>query len=81
MASISAADFPFTSPVMTEAEAREMAQPLPSKRTSESTPPSTRAWMVIRSPQSGFSPSARWVSSGSGPKLRGRLLWSRTTSW
>ena len=66
---------------MTEAEAREMAQPVPVKRASCTVPSATFTWSTRWSPQSGLSPSAEAVAPSSGPKFRGRLPWSRMTSW
>jgi hypothetical protein len=50
---------------MSEADAREMAQPEPWKPTSFTTPSSTSTCTVILSPQSGLSPRAsRLARSG-----------------
>src|SRR5438477_615829 len=50
----SSSDFPFTSSVRIDAEACEIAQPLPLKRTSSTWPSLMRSCIVSSSPQSGF---------------------------
>ena len=72
---------PLTASVISEADAVEIAQPWPSKRMS--------AIAVVDEPQAqGQAVAAQRVESldardrlgSSGPKLRGRRLWSRITS-
>src|SRR5581483_5804829 len=69
-----ALSLPLTASVMSEAEAVEMAQPLPSKRMSSMRSSLRRSHTVRRSPQSGLCPSACESLASILPKLRGRLL-------
>jgi hypothetical protein len=77
----SATVFPLRASVIIDAEAVEIEQPEPSKLTSRTTSPSTRRDTVTRSPHSGLWPFARRFASGIPWKFRGRLVWSRITSW
>ena len=76
-----AALLPFSTWLMSDAEALEMAQPEPWKETSATRSPSifTNTW--YRSPHRGFNPSALAVASAMIRKFRGFLPWSRMTSW
>src|SRR6186997_2218176 len=67
--------------VISEADAFEIAQPDPSNDTPATRSPSSFKYSTSRSPHSGLCPSARRSNSAIAPKLRGRLLWSRMTSW
>src|ERR1700753_1523043 len=78
--SASARVLPFTASVISEAEAVEIAHPCPSNRTSSILSPASLSRSVNRSPHRGFTPSALASAASSGPKFRGRRLWSRITS-
>ena len=54
MDSASARVFPFTAPVISDAEALEMAQPFPSKLTSAMRLPSSLTQTVSSSPHIGL---------------------------
>src|SRR5947199_14430 len=56
---------PFSTSVISEAAAVEIAQPRPSKLTSAIRSPSTARYTVTRSPQSGLWPRARCVGCSS----------------
>jgi hypothetical protein len=66
--------FPATAAVMSEADAFEMAHPLPRKLASAITSPSRRSHTVIWSPHTGFLPSARRSASSIARKFRGLAL-------
>ena len=76
----SAAVRPVTASVIIDADALLMAHPLPVKRASATRPSSIRTYTLTRSPHMGLWPAACDPPS-IAPKLRGRLLWSRMTSW
>jgi hypothetical protein len=59
---------------MREADAVEMAQPLPVNPMSRITPSCTFTYTVKRSPQRGLSPIAVRSASGISRKFRGALL-------
>ena len=80
-ASTSATVLPFKASVISDADAREMAHPVPSKVTSVMRSPSISRNSVRRSPQSGLKPSHVRSAHSSLRKFRGRRLWSRMTSW
>ena len=71
---ISPRPLPVTASVISEAEATEMTQPWPSKRTSRMRSPSRFTYTVSRSPHSGLWPSALVSAGASAPKLRGCRL-------
>src|SRR5579872_920907 len=64
-----ALSLPLTASVIRDAEAVEMAQPLPSKRTSSMRSPFILRNTVRRSPHSGLWPSARASGRSRVPKL------------
>ena len=61
------------SSVRIEADACEIAQPFPLKRTSATRPPSMRSAMLSSSPHSGFESAYVFVAPGSSPWFRGFL--------
>src|SRR6476620_7123340 len=66
---------------MSEAEAREIAHPVPSNVTCLMRSPSRSRNTVSRSPHRGLNPSHTRSASSSRRKFRGVRLWSRMTSW
>ena len=56
----------FTRSIISEAEACEIAQPLPIKPASSILPSFTRSCSVMSSPQLGFTPSRLWVAPSTG---------------
>src|SRR6185503_15770888 len=77
---ISSRRLPLTASHIIDAEATEMAQPLPSKRRSLSRSPSSRNVTCRRSPHNGLWPSAELSAGSRRPNILGLLLWSRMTS-
>src|SRR3569623_1246113 len=73
-ATASATFMPLRRSVINEAEAVEMAQPMPSKRRSTMTSSSTLRYRFKRSPHSGLWPAAKRLAFASLPKLRGWRL-------
>ena len=73
---------PLSASVISDADAFEIAQPEPWKPTSVMTSPST--FTIQRRGgrrRAGCSPRPCGSASSSARKFRGRLLWSRITSW
>ena len=67
--------------VIIDAEAVEIAQPLPWKPMSWMTSSRSSRYTVTLSPHSGFTPSALRLALSGRRKFRGRLPWSRISSW
>ena len=57
---------PFTRSIISEADAWEMAHPLPMKPASSIFPSLTRSCRVMSSPQLGLTPSRLWVAPSTG---------------